>query len=273
MATTERTADLIFLLSQAAHALTTELTAELEGVGITPRSHCVLTHALEGDQTQIQLAERCALDKTTMVGHGRRAREGRPRRAAPLPHRPARADHRGDRRRPREGGAGRPRSSTRIYADVLASLPADERVGVRGRALAAGRRRAWRSRPACDRPVRRRSAADRSELDRLLLDHLLRSSNGPTTPRAPRALRRDADDHPRPDDRERRAAGDPARPRLLGRRPRLGRQRVPDRLRRPAPARRPPRRPRRPPPRLPRRAGRLHRRVAAVRSRRRRRRC
>ena len=67
MATTERTADLIFLLSQAAHALTTELTAELDGLGITPRSHCVLTHALEGEQTQIQLAERCALDKTTMV--------------------------------------------------------------------------------------------------------------------------------------------------------------------------------------------------------------
>ena len=67
MATTERTADLIFLLSQAAHALTTELTAELEGLGITPRSHCVLTQALDGEQTQIQLAERCALDKTTMV--------------------------------------------------------------------------------------------------------------------------------------------------------------------------------------------------------------
>ena len=67
MATTERTADLIFLLSQAAHALETELTAELEQLGITPRSHCVLSHALDGEFTQIELAERCALDKTTMV--------------------------------------------------------------------------------------------------------------------------------------------------------------------------------------------------------------
>jgi MarR family transcriptional regulator for hemolysin len=67
VATTERTADLLFLLSQAAHALTTELTSELAGLGISPRSHCVLTHALEGEQTQIRLAERCAMDKTTMV--------------------------------------------------------------------------------------------------------------------------------------------------------------------------------------------------------------
>src|SRR5919112_385478 len=41
-------ADLAFLLSQASHALATELTARLDEVGITPRSYCVL-------------------DKTTMV--------------------------------------------------------------------------------------------------------------------------------------------------------------------------------------------------------------
>ena len=29
--------------------------------------HCVLYHALAGEFTQIQLAEQCALDKTTMV--------------------------------------------------------------------------------------------------------------------------------------------------------------------------------------------------------------
>ena len=29
--------------------------------------HCVLYHALDGEFTQIQLAEQCALDKTTMV--------------------------------------------------------------------------------------------------------------------------------------------------------------------------------------------------------------
>ena len=47
---------------------------------------------------------------------------------------------------------------------------------------------------------------------------------------------------------------DPGRPRLLPEQPRLGRQRLPDRLRRPAAAGRPPRRPDRPAARLPRRA-------------------
>src|SRR5688500_5042738 len=59
--------DLMLLLGQASHALTTELAAGLIEVGISPRSHCVLTHALGGNLTQSQLAEMCALDKTTMV--------------------------------------------------------------------------------------------------------------------------------------------------------------------------------------------------------------
>src|SRR4051794_19774711 len=50
------------------------------------------------------------------------------------------------------------------------------------------------------------------------------------SPRRP--LRRDAHDRPRPDDRERRASLDPARPRLQPVRPRLGGQRLPDRVRR-----------------------------------------
>jgi DNA-binding MarR family transcriptional regulator len=66
MATTTRP-DLAFLLSQAAHALHREVHAALEQLGITPRALCVLQHALEGDRTQGQLAELCALDKTTMV--------------------------------------------------------------------------------------------------------------------------------------------------------------------------------------------------------------
>ena len=59
-------ADLAFLLSTAAHSLQTELTARLEHLGLTPRAQCVLIKALEGEQTQIRLAERCGLDKTTM---------------------------------------------------------------------------------------------------------------------------------------------------------------------------------------------------------------
>jgi MarR family transcriptional regulator for hemolysin len=60
--------DLGMLLAQASHVLNTELTARLDAaLGITPRAHCVLQHALEADRTQRELAELCALDKTTMV--------------------------------------------------------------------------------------------------------------------------------------------------------------------------------------------------------------
>src|SRR4051794_13149615 len=61
------TPDLAFLLAQASHALSTELTAGLTRLGISPRAHCVLSTAMADDLTQTQLAERCALDKTTMV--------------------------------------------------------------------------------------------------------------------------------------------------------------------------------------------------------------
>ena len=59
---------------------------------------------------------------------------------------------------------------------------------------------------------------------------------------------------------------DPGRPRLLAEQPGVGRQRLPDRVRRPAAARRPRRRPDRPAPDLPDRPDDLHRRVAAVRA-------
>src|SRR5262245_53953119 len=59
--------DLAFMLAHASHVLSTVLTAELAGLGITPRSSCVLASALTGEHTQIQLADMCGLDKTTMV--------------------------------------------------------------------------------------------------------------------------------------------------------------------------------------------------------------
>lgn len=55
------------MLAHASHVLSTELTAELSSLGITPRGHCVLSAAMPGERTQIQLAEMCQLDKTTMV--------------------------------------------------------------------------------------------------------------------------------------------------------------------------------------------------------------
>jgi MarR family transcriptional regulator, transcriptional regulator for hemolysin len=59
--------DLCWLLSRASYILTTELTAALEGLGVSPRAHCVLSAAMSGDQTQTELARRVGLDKTTMV--------------------------------------------------------------------------------------------------------------------------------------------------------------------------------------------------------------
>jgi MarR family transcriptional regulator for hemolysin len=146
-------ADLVFLLSQAAHALTTELTAELAEIGITPREHCVLTHALSGTLTQIQVAERCALDKTTMVV----TLDGLEQRGL-AERRPSPTD-----RRARivvvtpEGEALAARADevvARIYESVLDSLPADQCEGfVAGlQALVAGR---LANPPACQKPVRR----------------------------------------------------------------------------------------------------------------------
>src|SRR3954451_23033889 len=67
MATVGGTPDRAMLFAEASHSLQTELTARLEHLGLTPREQCVLMKALAGDRTQIQLAELCQLDKTTMV--------------------------------------------------------------------------------------------------------------------------------------------------------------------------------------------------------------
>ena len=59
--------NLCWLLSRASYTLTTELTAALEGLGISPRAHAVLTAAASGEHTQTELARTVGLDKTTMV--------------------------------------------------------------------------------------------------------------------------------------------------------------------------------------------------------------
>jgi DNA-binding MarR family transcriptional regulator len=59
--------DLLFLLNQASYALGNEMAARLAELGITPRHYCVLHNALAEELTQIRLAERSMLDKTTMV--------------------------------------------------------------------------------------------------------------------------------------------------------------------------------------------------------------
>jgi len=60
-------ANLGWLLARASYVLKTELTAALEGLGISPRAHHVLKTAMQGEYTQTQLARIVGLDKTTMV--------------------------------------------------------------------------------------------------------------------------------------------------------------------------------------------------------------
>src|SRR3954469_13779862 len=67
MTPTRTETDLSFLLDHTSHVLRTQMTAALAEVGLTPRMHCVLVHALEEERTQIQLAEIGDMDKTTMV--------------------------------------------------------------------------------------------------------------------------------------------------------------------------------------------------------------
>lgn len=64
----ERTVpDISFLLAHTSRALASQMTAALEDIGMTPRGHCVLVHALTGELTQIELAKLTDPDKTTMV--------------------------------------------------------------------------------------------------------------------------------------------------------------------------------------------------------------
>ena len=150
-----QTGDLLFLLGQASHALTTELTAGLDELGISPRMQCVLSTAMRGDLTQSQLAEQCALDKTTMV-----VTIDELERAGLAERRLSASDRRARIIAVTEAGARvvaeAERIVTRIYEEVLSALPDEERrtfMDALNR-LVAGRL----STPAqCDRPVRRRA--------------------------------------------------------------------------------------------------------------------
>ena len=155
-ATPRTDADLMLLLSQAGHALTTELTAGLEGIGISPRAHCVLSKAMTGSLTQGRLAELCDLDRTTMV-----VTLDELEAAGLAERRPAPGDRRARIIAVTESGKGKVAEAQEmvngIYDDVLGTLPARERVAfvaaldrlVTGRLSAPA---------ACERPVRRRSS-------------------------------------------------------------------------------------------------------------------
>jgi MarR family transcriptional regulator for hemolysin len=59
--------DLTMLLNQAAHAVSSRLSAALADIDVSVKVYCVLAKAVEGDFTQAQLAERAWMDKSTMV--------------------------------------------------------------------------------------------------------------------------------------------------------------------------------------------------------------
>jgi DNA-binding MarR family transcriptional regulator len=145
--------DLLLLLGQASHALSSELTARLADVGITPRAHCVLAHALRGQLTQGELAVVCGLDKTTMVVTlDELEREGLARR------RPSTTDRRV--RIVAVTAAGKRKVAqadaivASVNANILSTLPARER-----QAFTSGLRRLLDERLSspihCDPPVRR----------------------------------------------------------------------------------------------------------------------
>jgi MarR family transcriptional regulator for hemolysin len=147
--------DLMFLLGQASHALETELTAKLQALGVSPRAHCVLAHARGGELTQSQVAEQCALDKTTMV-----VTMDELERAGLAERRPSSTDRRARIIAVTEAGEAIVREAdaivAEIYGEVLAALPAGQRDAfVAGLSQLAGGRLS--TPPKCERPPRRRA--------------------------------------------------------------------------------------------------------------------
>jgi MarR family transcriptional regulator, transcriptional regulator for hemolysin len=153
MATVERVPDLAMLFAEASHSLQTELTARLEHLGLSPREQCVLIKALDGDRTQIQLAELCQLDKTTMV-----VTVDKLEQRGLVERRPAPNDRRARIIAVTDAGRELAQSGDDlvqgIFADVLGSLPDDERD-----IFASALRRLVTQRladpPECVQPVRR----------------------------------------------------------------------------------------------------------------------
>ena len=153
-APTPLAADLCWLLARASHGLTTELTAALEGLGISPRAHEVLFTAMSGERTQSEIARLIGLDKTTMV-----VTVDELEAAGLAERRPSKRDRRARVIAVTEAGEGVVREADEVLAqvreNVLAELPPAERqvfLNALGR-LACGRL----SEPVpCTHPVRRR---------------------------------------------------------------------------------------------------------------------
>jgi MarR family transcriptional regulator for hemolysin len=146
-------ANLGWLLSQASYVLTTQLTAALEELGISPRSFCLLNSAMDGEYTQIELAHAVGLDKTTMVvtldeleeeGLAKRVPSSEDRRA-----RVVKVTKTGERK-----VAQGEEIVERIQEELLSELPAGDRKAFLGSLT----RLVEEATPAaCSKPVRRRA--------------------------------------------------------------------------------------------------------------------
>ncbi|WP_418957825.1 MarR family winged helix-turn-helix transcriptional regulator [Streptomyces tritici] len=127
MAPTRTEHDLSFLLDHTSHVLRTQMTARLGEIGLTPRMHCVLVHALEEERTQAQLAEIGDMDKTTMV-----VTVDTLEQAGLAERRPSSTDRRARIIAVTEAGAKVAEQSQRIVDEVhrsaLHSLPEEERT-------------------------------------------------------------------------------------------------------------------------------------------------
>jgi MarR family transcriptional regulator for hemolysin len=146
--------DLCVLLSLASHALSTRMAAALGDVGIPPRAHCVLHHAAAAERTQGELAELCALDKTTMV-----VTVDELERRGLAERRPSRRDRRARIVAVTEAGrallAEADAVVARVREDVLGALGRDERDAFLG-GLAQLVRGPLARPTRCDPPLRKR---------------------------------------------------------------------------------------------------------------------
>jgi MarR family transcriptional regulator for hemolysin len=119
-------ANLGWLLAHASHVLKTELTAALEGLGVSPRAHHVLATAMRGECTQTELAAIVGVDKTTMV-----VTLDELEAAGLAERRPSATDRRARIVAVTKVGEHKVRQAeeiaARIHADVLEALPARER--------------------------------------------------------------------------------------------------------------------------------------------------
>ncbi|AYN34516.1 MULTISPECIES: MarR family winged helix-turn-helix transcriptional regulator [Streptomyces] len=118
--------DLSFLLDHTSHVLRTRMAAALGEIGLTPRMHCVLVHALAEERTQAQLAEIGDMDKTTMV-----VTVDALEQAGLAERRPSTADRRARIIAVTEQGAEvaarSQRLVDRVHEEALGALPAKER--------------------------------------------------------------------------------------------------------------------------------------------------